>query len=246
MIDEINRGNSSAIFGSIFQLLDRNEQGWSDYHINVSDMEFDKLVDIVFPDIDIEVGKLTKNKIKDLNELQQKELVLKQKLKIKDNTLDFLLHKRIKIPPNFSILATMNTSDSSIYYMDSAFKRRWEWEFIDINSESVCETGIAFKNKNEWKIFVSKLNEFIKGNHKYIRGIEDKQVGLYFIKEDEIKYATIQNKLMFFLWDSVFNRDKKPLIELLFGESTKHHNKLITFGDFAKQVKPFIEKINKR
>lgn len=244
VIDEINRGNSSAIFGSIFQLLDRNEQGWSDYHINVSDMEFDKLVDIVFPNIENDVKELKGKETIGLNEVQKKHKALEKQLN--DSILGFLLRKRIKIPNNLSILATMNTSDSSIYYMDSAFKRRWEWEFIDINSESVCETGIAFKNRNEWKAFVSKLNEFIKGNHKYIRGIEDKQVGLYFIKEDEIKYATIQNKLMFFLWDSVFNRDKKPLIELLFGESTKHHDKLITFGDFAKQIKPFIEKINKR
>ncbi|MFU8787531.1 MAG: hypothetical protein ACNA7G_00795 [Methylobacter sp.] len=167
---------------------------------------------------------------------------LQEKLKF----LNFDLRNRtIKIPPNLSIIATMNTSDSSIYYMDSAFKRRWEWEFIDIDSSSVSEKGVAFKSREEWKAFVGKLNAFIKSQHKYIRGIEDKQVGHYFITDDEIKKASVQNKLMFFLWDSVFNRDKKPLINLLFGEDSKHHDSLITFGDFAKQIDNFIEKINR-
>jgi 5-methylcytosine-specific restriction endonuclease McrBC GTP-binding regulatory subunit McrB len=243
IIDEINRGNSAAVFGSIFQLLDRDDSGWSSYYISLNEIAFIKILELIGVTFSYDKnGEIDEYKLKPHDGVKKLE-TLHEKLKF----LNFdLINRTIKVPPNLSILATMNTSDSSIYYMDSAFKRRWEWEFIDINSESVCETGIAFKNRNEWKVFLSKLNEFIKGNHKYIRGIEDKQVGLYFIKEDEIKYATIQNKLMFFLWDSVFNRDKKPLIELLFGESTKYHDKLITFGDFAKQVKPFIEKINKR
>ena len=62
------------------------------------------------------------------------------------------------------------------------------------------------------------------------------------ITDDEIQKSSIQNKLMFFLWDSVFNRDKKPLVKLLFDENTE--NELITFGDFAKEVDLFIEKIN--
>jgi hypothetical protein len=127
--------------------------------------------------------------------------------------------------------------------MDSAFKRRWEWEFIDVDPDNkVSADGVAFANRDEWKMFVGKLNTFIKSNHKSIRGIEDKQIGHFFITDDEIQKSSIQNKLMFFLWDSVFNRDKKPLVKLLFDENTK--NELITFGDFAKKVDLFIEKIN--
>ncbi len=137
----------------------------------------------------------------------------------------------------------MNTSDSSIYYMDSAFKRRWEWEFIDIDSTPISAEGTAFNNKEEWKSFVGKLNNFIKSNYKYIRGIEDKQIGHYFINNEVIQKKDIQNKLMFFLWDSVFSRDKKPLIKLLYSKEVKHHDKLITFGDFAQQVDLFIEKV---
>jgi 5-methylcytosine-specific restriction endonuclease McrBC GTP-binding regulatory subunit McrB len=154
-------------------------------------------------------------------------------------------NRTIKIPPNLSIIASMNTSDSSIYYMDSAFKRRWEWEFIDVDSNTVSAEGVAFENRDEWIAFVGKLNAFIKSNHKSIRGIEDKQIGQRFINfeiEGEIKKSSIQNKLMFFLWDSVFNRDKKPLVKLLFDENTE--NELITFGDFAVLVREFIDKIN--
>jgi hypothetical protein len=126
--------------------------------------------------------------------------------------------------------------------MDSAFKRRWEWEFIDIDGESISAQGVAFKNRDEWKNFVGKLNMFIKSNHKYIRGIEDKQIGHYFITDEQIQKSSIQNKLMFFLWDSVFNRDKKPLINLLFDDNKD--DTLITFGDFATKVDLFIDKIN--
>lgn len=242
VIDEINRGNSAAIFGTTFQLLDRNTDGWSSYCVSVNEIVFFKVLQLIGVTSTYDQrGELDKFHLAPHNGVKQIE-DLQEKLKF----LNFDLRNRtIKIPPNLSIIATMNTSDSSIYYMDSAFKRRWEWEFIDIDSSSVSEKGVAFKSREEWKAFVGKLNAFIKSQHKYIRGIEDKQVGHYFITDDEIKKASVQNKLMFFLWDSVFNRDKKPLINLLFGEDSKHHDSLITFGDFAKQIDNFIEKINR-
>ena len=43
--------------------------------------------------------------------------------------------------------------------------------------------GIAFNTQKEWSDFIKLLNEFIRGNHRYIRGIEDKQIGKFFIKE---------------------------------------------------------------
>jgi len=241
IIDELNRGNSSAIFGSIFQLLDRDNSGWSSYYISINEIAFIKILELIGVNFSYDQhGQIDEYKLKPHDGVKQLK-TLEEKLKF----LNFdLINRTIKIPPNLSILATMNTSDSSIYYMDSAFKRRWEWEFVDIDSNSVCAEGIAFENRNKWISFISKLNLFIKSNHKFIRGIEDKQVGHYFIKDDAVKKSCIQNKLMFFLWDSVFNRDKKPLINLLYGKNTKHNNELITFGDFAKQVDTFIEKIN--
>jgi len=236
IIDEINRGNSASIFGSVFQLLDRDESGWSSYYISINEIAFIRILELIGVDFSYDSnGKVDKYELKPHNSVQLK--TFQEKLSF----LNFdLINKTIKIPSNLSIIATMNTSDSSIYYMDSAFKRRWSWEFIDINSESVSAEGIAFNSRKEWELFISKLNSFIKSNHRAIRGIEDKQIGKYFIQNDTIKKSCIQNKLMFFLWDSVFNRDKKPLIKLLSIEESE----LITFGDFAKKVDTFIEKIS--
>ncbi len=236
VIDEINRGNSAAIFGTIFQLLDREPDGWSSYEVSVNEIIFNRLFELC----DLKPHSIVQGKIKTYKfgdeEIEADELQKKLNCHFENRT--------IKIPPNLSILASMNTSDSSIYYMDSAFKRRWEWEFIDVDSNTVSADGLAFENRDEWITFVSKLNAFIKSNHKSIRGIEDKQIGHFFITDEQISKSSIQNKLMFFLWDSVFNRDKKPLVKLLFGENTE--NELITFGDFAKEVDLFIDKINER
>lgn len=232
VIDEINRGNSSAIFGSIFQLLDREDNGWSSYSINISDMELIKILDL----LNIKVTYSLNHNI-DLDELGQKQ----DNYEYLRSHFDFV-NRKIKIPPNLSILATMNTSDSSIYYMDSAFKRRWDWTFITPESEKIEKEGIAFHDKDEWSRFISQLNNFIKANHKHIRGIEDKQIGRYFIKGEPIKKSSIQNKLMFFIWDSVFSRDKTPLFKLLHGNQSNNAD-LVTFGDFAKDVDNFISKI---
>ena len=235
VIDEINRGNSSAIFGSIFQLLDREEDGWSSYTTSINGVMFIKLLELLDGDFSKKNNEITHLGIPPFN--SQSIMSLQQKLKF----LNFdLINKTIKIPPNLSIIATMNTSDSSIYYMDSAFKRRWDWEFIDINSNLIKSGGTAFNNRSDWENFIRKLNSFIKNNHSYIRGIEDKQVGKYFIKDEIVSKSVVQSKLMFFIWDSVFTRDKKPLLELL---DIKDKNELITFGDFAIKVDKFIEKV---
>lgn len=233
VIDEINRGNSSAIFGGVFQLLDRDDSGWSSYCININEIAFMKILELIGVSCsydsrgDVEEYKLKPHDgVKTLETLQKKIDFLKFDL----------INKTIKLPPNLSVIATMNTSDNSIYYMDSAFKRRWDWEFVDINSTIISASGIAFEKETDWINFIGKLNSFIKSNHKYIRGIEDKQIGRFFIRNFPIKKASIQSKLMFFLWDSVFSRDKKPLSILIDSE-------LITFGDFAEKIDIFIDKI---
>jgi hypothetical protein len=238
VIDEINRGNSAAIFGTTFQLLDRNpNDGWSSYCVGINEITFIKILELIGVTFTYDQhGHIDEYRLKPHDGVKKLE-TLQEKL----NFLNFdLINRTIKIPPNLSILASMNTSDSSIYYMDSAFKRRWEWEFIDVDSNTVSADGVAFENRDDWIKFVSKLNAFIKSNHKSIRGIEDKQIGHFFITDEQILKSSVQNKLMFFLWDSVFNRDKKPLIELL--DSTP--DKLVTFGDFANEVDLFITKIN--
>lgn len=240
VIDEINRGNSSSIFGSVFQLLDRDDDGWSSYRISINQLAFIKILELIGVSFSYD-----KNGEIDDYRLKPHEGVKKlETLQEKISFLNFdLVNRTIRIPPNLSILATMNTSDSSIYYMDSAFKRRWDWEFIDVDSESTEVSGVAFKSRSEWTKFIDQLNHFIKDNHRYIRGIEDKQIGKFFIKDDVITKSTIQSKLMFFIWDNVFARDKKPLERLMYGDDSATGGKLITFGDFSKDVDIFIAKV---
>jgi 5-methylcytosine-specific restriction endonuclease McrBC GTP-binding regulatory subunit McrB len=134
----------------------------------------------------------------------------------------------------------MNTSDNSIYFMDSAFKRRWDWEFIDITSEEqkAKQTDRRLPDGTSWQEFVDNLNMFIKDNGATIRKIEDKQIGYFFIKDKDVTIDAIKNKLLFFLWDSIFNNDKKPLEKLLGGKV-----KLVTFGDFVRECESFIKAI---
>lgn len=239
VIDEINRGNSASIFGVCFQLLDREDTGWSSYSVNLTEIEFYKLIEIIGTKISIVDGDLKFQFPGDSH------FVKFDSLKDKFVPLGINTHTRtIKLPPNLSTLATMNTSDNSIYFMDSAFKRRWDWEFINWDgsvpsSGTFGKSGNGTLNEEEWLDLIKKLNSFIKKQHASIRGIEDKQVGKFFIKERPVTEKQIQNKLMFFLWDSVFNRDKRPLVELL--NVTK--DELVTFGDFTKLHNQFINQL---
>lgn len=237
VIDEINRGNSSAIFGTIFQLLDRNEDGWSSYGISVSELEFRTILTLIgFEEsgnsgnsILYKYGKFRNVTLEDIPDVLSK-------LRINGGG-----GNSMHIPSNLSILATMNTSDNSIYFMDSAFKRRWDWEFINWDgSKPPTPTygNAGTLTSEEWKKLITNLNAFIKKHHESVRGIEDKQIGYYFIQQP-VSADKIQNKLMFFLWDSVFNRDKKPLRELLQVDNSK----LITFGDFTEMHNEFVTNI---
>lgn len=116
----------------------------------------------------------------------------------------------LKMPKNLSILATMNTSDQSLFPMDSAFKRRWDWEYIPIDYE-VSENNPSSKfrvyiNDQEyflWIDFIKSINSQIKSNPNL--GM-DKCIGNYFIKpkNDKISLKTFINKAIFYLWNDVF------------------------------------------
>ena len=140
----------------------------------------------------------------------------------------------------------MNTSDESIYYMDSAFKRRWDWEYLDINGE-----GFNFKNKNmykeTWNCLRKYLNDFIKDHAEYVGGnVEDKLLGKWFLKE--VSYEKLINKVLFHLWDSIFSRNKEPLKELVYGKEEKKTEKkeIVTFGDFVNAFDDNFENILER
>ncbi|NMG60385.1 restriction endonuclease [Geitlerinema sp. P-1104] len=252
VVDELNRGNSAAIFGSVFQLLDREKKGWSQYSITMSDLEiFGLLNSMTFRRYNLEGesvfyynGNVCKATIYNK---YLKEYISERDPEIQGKNEVNLLENRIKIPPNLSIIATMNTSDNSIYFMDSAFKRRWDWEFVNIDDvqqrEQVASRKVILYGHEicAWYKLVDHLNKFIRLNYKVVRKIEDKQVGYFFLNEGTITEASIKNKLMFFIWDSVFPNNRKPLAELL----NLREEELVTFGQFTKPeiVKKFVTKI---
>jgi 5-methylcytosine-specific restriction endonuclease McrBC GTP-binding regulatory subunit McrB len=264
VIDEINRGNSSAIFGTGFQLLDRSEngreKGWSSYGINISDLEFRKLVELIgfepdekyfkykYPGEKESKPEYLKIYLEDKGDFlhHYKDIFSRIKIEVKNNKA---VGSSIRIPYNLSIFGTMNTSDNSIYFMDNAFKRRWEWQYVDWSEDNdeklndVILEGYGNDdsgNPKKWTNLVKKFNIFIKDNHNSVRSgrIEDMQIGYRFINTGTVTEDQIKNKLMFFIWDSVFNRDKKPLRVLLGNDK-----ELVTFGDFIKSHQEFVEKL---
>lgn len=108
---------------------------------------------------------------------------------------------KLVLPENLHILATMNTSDQSLFPMDSAFKRRWSMEYVPINLEQATAKKFTFKvNKKEymWVDFLGKVNPLIRK----ATDSEDKQMGEFFIK-DNVSEEEFLNKVMFYVWNDV-------------------------------------------
>mgnify|MGYP002516391148 CR=1 FL=1 len=164
VIEEINRGNCAQIFGDLFQLLDRDDDGSSAYSVNADAslrMYLESRLGAGTPGI--AGGKLT-------------------------------------LPPNFHIIATMNTSDQSLFPMDSAFKRRWEWEYIPIDTANPdSQFVIAIGDRRySWTDFLAAVN----GRIRNVCESEDKQIGNFFIKGN-IDERQFKNKVMFYLWSEI-------------------------------------------
>jgi len=211
IIEEINRGNCAQIFGDLFQLLDRDKNGFSEYPIKADHDLKDYLVE-----------HLPEN-----NE------------GIKDG--------KLCLPPNLSIIASMNTSDQSLFPMDSAFKRRWSWEYVPIDYEnaesSKFEITIGDESYN-WHDFLKAVNEKIKN----VTSSEDKQMGNFFIKSsiDEKEFC---DKVMFYLWSEIGkdNYNTKDAIFKYYVEDDKQKefsfNELYDLSKRSEILKGFIRYI---
>lgn len=108
---------------------------------------------------------------------------------------------RLKLPKNLHILATMNTSDQSLFPMDSAFKRRWAMEYVPINLDNATAKDYKFtvnKKDYSWVDFLDKVNPLIRE----ATDSEDKQMGEFFIK-GTISEVDFKNKVMFYIWNDI-------------------------------------------
>lgn len=195
VIEEINRGNCAQIFGDLFQLLDRDENGFSKYEI--------------VPDTDL------------MQYLKSQSLNAKDVLDSDGNDISLAINsgELMKLPNNLYLRATMNTSDQSLFPMDSAFKRRWEWEYMPIKrAVKAPEKNWIIKVTHDDKTYWCYWWEFLEAiNHRIENAThsEDKQLGYFFAKpmsgDNFISTDTFVNKVIFYLWNDVF-KDEDDLI----------------------------------
>lgn len=176
IIEEINRGNCAQIFGDLFQLLDRGDDGYSEYSVR-ADKDLQKHLAKAFADVALD----------DYPKVKSGEVLI--------------------LPKNLYIRATMNTSDQSLFPIDSAFKRRWDWKYVPIakgNDNGVeLNWEIAIDSeKYDWWTFIETINKHIFGT----TNSEDKQLGFFFCKAKNniIDAETFVGKVIFYLWNDVF------------------------------------------
>lgn len=184
VIEEINRGNCAQIFGDLFQLLDRNDRGFSDYPIK-ADADMKRQLQKEF------AGLLIAQKDK-INAMYEGKDIVSQVL-----NGDILL-----LPNNLYIWATMNTSDQSLFPIDSAFKRRWDWTYMPISNAEKDWIIEVDGSKYNWWQFLEKINEKIGST----TNSEDKKLGYFFCKAQDgvISAKTFVGKVIFYLWNDVF------------------------------------------
>ena len=231
IIEEINRGNCAQIFGDLFQLLDRNNSGSSSYAINA----------------DEDIAKFLKEDVNGFASLSQelRDAIAAYEL-VKDNGEKRAIGGKILdgtlllLPHNLHIWATMNTSDQSLFPIDSAFKRRWNWKYVPIDTNPINKnTNLPLNWKFEvagnlysWGKFLEKINPEIYT----ITESSDKQMGYFFAKADPttgiISEEVFLNKVLFYLWTDVF-KDYDVSSEIF---KNKKENRSFRFTDFFEDT----------
>lgn len=206
VIEEINRGNAAAIFGDTFQLLDRLKAGETDSlgndPANASVNTFTEGWSQYFVQND------------DVN-----AYIRGTENSIQIGNIRFDSNTAIRLPPNLSILATMNTSDQNVFTLDNAFQRRFDMELVRnefdltkpaVNAQynaEIDDTGI------KWGQFWGWINAKITASLKGLSSTEDKRIGVWFVSNvgGIIDDKVFAEKVLKFLWDDVF-KFKRPQI----------------------------------
>ncbi|MCF5767658.1 AAA family ATPase [Aeromonas veronii] len=175
VIEEINRASAAAVFGELFQLLDRNPDGGSTYSIRAADPDMlgyinHVLEDKGFPSLDV-----------------------------------------LRIPANLSLLATMNSSDQAVMPLDTAFKRRWRFEYlpIDFSVAGIPQIAITLATTSgpvtlTWPALAKCINAALVECDV----AEDRLLGPFFLSAKELESeetarSALGGKLFIYLWDDV-------------------------------------------
>lgn len=242
VIEEINRGNCAQIFGDLFQLLDRNNMGSSSYAIAADEditqfLATDENGFANIPDSAKDAIRsfiLTKDDGRTIN--------------IGD---DILKGKKLLLPPNLYIWATMNTSDQSLFPIDSAFKRRWNWKYVPIAYDKENWSFEIGNNRYSWGEFLRTINPIISK----LTDSQDKQMGYYFAKPDKnsaisterkdvISEDVFLNKVLFYIWTDVlkdFDAGEDPFLN-------SNTSRAYEFSDFFDEendyLQEFIDKLD--
>lgn len=237
IIEEINRANVAAVFGDIFQLLDR-ENNVSQYPIHASE----------------DMKKYLKEELDNFENSDVIKCILK-KYWISLLGSDY---EKIRIPSNMFIWATMNSADQGVFSMDTAFKRRWDFKYIDINEgKSELKDIKVLLNDNifSW----NEIREAINNELISYKINEDKLMGPFFafknldenLSPSDLKKEfkeIFKNKIIMYLFEDVARAKRS---ELFHGTSTRFKNKNVTYyqirNDFEKnELKIFSDKIQEK
>ncbi len=216
IIEEINRGNCAQIFGDLFQLLDRNEYDYSEYPI-VADDDLKKVLAEEFKNLNLDALK------------QEIDAVFKENYP--NGITDKILNGELLVlPKNLYIWATMNTSDQSLFPIDSAFKRRWEWKYMPIGYKNKDWTIKIGEKEYKWVDFQRTINDKIYS----VDNSEDKQLGDFFVDANRtgtnISADTLLNKILFYIWNDVCKDDPDQIFRWKDYKDDKE--KSIRFSDF--------------
>ncbi|MDC9597934.1 AAA family ATPase [Xenorhabdus anantnagensis] len=196
IIEEINRASAAAVFGELFQLLDRNANGESTYRIDATDPD---MLDYI-----------------------NSELI----------SLGCPVLDKLEIPSNLSLLATMNSSDQAVMPLDTAFKRRWSFEYlpIDFSNPDIPQTDITLTTQTgkyvvRWPDFAKVINETLVECDI----AEDRLIGPFFLNANELAggektKASLNGKLFIYLWDDLLRH---------FGHQKLFSYKYKTFGHLS-------------
>ncbi len=226
IIEEINRANVAAVFGDVFQLLDREKEEGKEFPVGASE----------YP---IQTSEDLKDYLNDV-------------FKNKENDLSKYNYKKIWIPENMYLWATMNSADQGVFPMDTAFKRRWDFQYVGVDEN---ESDIIYHIGNDnteinWNSLRKAINkELLSYNIN-----EDKLLGSHFIQDnldDENFNKVFKNKVLMYLFEDV-GRAKRSKI---FSNVEKNENVLYSeiceifdkegLNVFNEDIQKRYEEINK-